>query len=150
MTDSKAALRAIRSNASRPRRLIKELRKLSRVCAILKAQISADRMPSMTNIWAGKLPRQSDRSRRALAASAFQNLGRLFGLRAIDLFASAAGAKLERFRSKFLRPGAERVGAFNATWISESARCFPSIGAAPAALQKVTVDKAAIALIASV
>ena len=150
MTDSKAASRAINNNTPRSRCLMKVLRKLLQACAMLKVQISADYAPSITNIWAVKLPRQSDRNKCSLAPSKFQNLEQTFGPHAIDLFAPTLDSKLERLRSKFWRPGAEGASVFDAIRSSEIACCFPTIGAMPAMQQKVATDKANIALIAPI
>ena len=146
--DSRVAMHVINGFSSRSPALMDELRKLHAVAQRYRVTLRASWLPSVANVWADALSRQSDRHDWRIADRTFSALQQRYGPYTVDRFASPLNARCPRFNTKTHAPGTEAVDALSVGWgAGENNWIFPPFNLAELVVAKICVDKATVTVI---
>jgi hypothetical protein len=120
-------------------------------CVARNIHLTAAHIPGKENTVADKLSRsKNDDLEWALKPNIFSEIHNIFPKISIDLFASKANSKLQRYVSRYPDPSACAVDAFSLTWNNEFGYIFPPFSLIPRILRKVVEDQAEVILIAPI
>jgi len=146
--DSRVAMHVINGFSSRSPALMGELRKLHAVAQQYRVTLRASWLPSVANVWADALSRQSDRHDWRISDTIFSVLQRRYGPHTVDRFASPLNARCPRFNTMTHAPGTEAVDAMTVAWGgAENNWVYPPFHLAELVLAKIRADKATATVI---
>jgi len=110
--------------------------------------LRASWLPSVANVWADALSRQSDRHDWRISDTIFSVLQRRYGPHTVDRFASPLNARCPRFNTMTHAPGTEAVDAMTVAWGgAENNWVYPPFHLAELVLAKIRADKATATVI---
>lgn len=147
-TDSLVTMHVINTGSSRSDALMRELRRLHRVCLALGVTIRAEYIPSALNLWADRLSRTADSTDWSLRRSTFLEYERMYGPHTVDLFATAEDKQCGRFFSRFPSPGGGGVDAMRQNWRLENGWANPPFNLVGPVVTKIVEQGAAVTLVA--
>lgn len=148
--DSRVALHVINGFSSRSPALMEELRKLHAVAQHYRVTLRACWLPSVANVWADVLSRQSDREDWRLSATAFDGLQQRYGCHTVDRFASPLNTHCPRFNPRLYAPGTKAVDAFTVPWAGENNWVNPPFSQVERVINKVVDERATATVIVPV
>ena len=147
--DSRVAMHVINGFSSRSPALMGELRKLHAVAKQYRVTLRASWLPSVANVSADALSRQSDRNDWRISDEAFAALQQRYGPYTVDRFATPLNARCPRFNTKTHAPGTEAVDAFSVGWGGggENNWVYPPFNLAELVVDKIRADRATATVI---
>jgi len=146
-TDSMVALGVIRAGSSRSPVLMDEMRDLYELCSSMSVELRVEHVSSVLNEWADRLSRENDSTDWTLRPATFQRLDRLYGPHTVDLFASSANTRCDRFFSRWLCPGALGADALHQSWDDENCWANPPFHLVGAVVSRILATGAHVTLV---
>ena len=141
-TDSRVTMGVLNAMCSRSPRLMEEVRLLHATLASLGVRVRASWLPSVANVAADRLSRDTDRTDWRLCPVVFSALDAAWGPCTVDRFASVDSSQLPRYNSRHLDPGCEGVNAWAHDWAGEGNFANPPFSQAALLLRKTVRDAA--------
>lgn len=135
--DSRVAMHVINGFSSRSPALMRELRKLHAVPKLYRVALRAAWLPSVANVWADSLSRQSDADDWRLTPSMFDLLQTRYGCHTVDRFATPLNTLCQRYNSHTYAAGSEAVDAFSVGWAGDNNWINPPFSQASRVLDKI-------------
>lgn len=118
-------------------------RKIWTWCEERRIWLHASYIASKENVYADTASRITNTDTEwELSPKAFEKISNKFGPFSIDLFATDANKKVNKFCSRFPNPNVFRVDAFTVSWAREKPYAFPPFALILPTLKKLIADKA--------
>ena len=141
--DSRVAMHVINGFSSRSPALMDELRKPHEVAQRYRGTLRASWLPSVANVCADALSRQSDCHDWRIADRTFSALQQRYGPYTVYRFAIPLNARCPKFSTKTHAPGTEAVDALSVGWGAGGNNwIYPPLNLAELVVAKIRADKA--------